>query len=310
MSRLPLAFGCVLLAACESVIGLGDLEFDRGGGGMTAGSSATTSSSASGDTTSSTSATTTSGYGGYGGGGGYAPTYVDLVREDEPISYWRLGESGNELEAKDDLDQHPGVYFTEGSGEYRLEQPGAIFGDPDTATAFVDGGRMIVNDAAPFRFPGAAPFSLELWMKFDSGGDTGHTPIYCHDPSASAGWILYVDAAAFFLKRYGTDDEGSPGSQGSPSGTVLNDGVEFHHIVVTMDEARVGNLYVDGTLAQIDFQWDIDIAAHDAPLVLGKTGFDSVSPLIALDEVALYDQPLSPARVSLHYRCGRFGECD
>ena len=169
---------------------------------------------------------------------------------------------------------------------------------------------MLVDDAAPFRFPGKSPLTIELWMKFDSGGAAEHNPIDCQGGDPSAGWILYVGPSSFYWKRYGTDAGGLPASQGSQSSTVQNDGVDFHHVVLTMDEEGLMTHYVDGTISVLEEATPIDITDHDAPLVLGLQRFNPDSPLIVLDEVAIYDRQLPPERVSRHFQCGRFGNCD
>jgi hypothetical protein len=308
---------CSIIAAatgCESVSGLDDLEFvGTGGAGPAAQASTSIASSSSGGQDSS--ATTSAGGGApsssssttsASGGGGV--TYRDMVLGDDPVGYWRMGEAPGELLAADELGTSPGVYL-DGEGETALGEAGAIAGDPDHAASFEGGARLFVEDADPFRFTGDAPFSVELWARWDRDEATQHQPIRCHDEDVHAGWILYFSGEGVFFKRYGTID-GETASEEAPTVGLVHDGAEFAHVVVTFDASQIARIYVNGTGGSTSEPMLVSIGEHSSGVIGGDPGPTADAPPIHLDEIALYDHALPADVVEAHYFCGRLGACD
>src|SRR5262249_37607737 len=61
------------------------------------------------------------------------PGYSAVILADNPLGYWRLGESKTSMPAEDaTTNGNDGTYV----GEVTLGHPGAIVGDPDTAALF------------------------------------------------------------------------------------------------------------------------------------------------------------------------------
>ena len=84
-------------------------------------------------------------------------------------------------------------------------------------------------------------------------------------------------------------------------------GSDYYHVVITYD-GTVALRYLNGALV---------LPATD---VFEKTWADQNAPLLivppapgddlTIDEVAIYDHPLSEARVAKHYACGKNAQCD
>jgi hypothetical protein len=329
-----LAASVLVIAGCESVLGLSDLDFDGAGGGGAAaptGTSAATSgaSSTTGATSSSASSGTggeggassgtggeggatsagTGGQGGAGSGGDEGLSYADLVLGDAPVWYFRFEEGTGSIVAEN-LGSSPddGFYFAD-AGTITWEVPGTLDreGQPGRAATFGNEARVIVEDSAAAQFAGDATFSFEMWLAQTEFGEFGSTPFRCRaEDGEPNGWLVYFSDVGIYIKHYGTDEGGVPASQGIPDAAVATSGM--HHVVFVMNEERELRTYVDGALVVVDVPIDVSIAPHDAPATLGQVGGDGVT--ITIDEIAVYDRGLSGQEVQSHYFCGALGVCE
>jgi hypothetical protein len=212
--------------------------------------------------------------------------YASIVRDDKPIAYWRLGDAVTPL-ARDEMQKHDGTY----KGGITLGVPGALKNDADTAARFDGNGSVEIAASTVFDFVDPATFSVEAWVKRSDGdailGKETYGPPY-------QGWFLVFN--------------------GEPVPTDLNfwrmpdevvtpkppDDV-FHHYVVTFDGFTLV-LFVDGALKQSQLS-TTGLGPNPAPLILGQVP-NWGSFVGVLDEVAIYDKALSPARILRHYQFG------
>src|SRR5262245_19133319 len=127
------------------------------------GSGAASSSGAGGAASSSSAANSASSTAASGGGGGAGSAYASEVLADDPLGYWRFGETPPSVAVDSSGYDRDGTY----KGGVTLAVPGAIVGDSDTAAQFdgVDDG-MEVGDF--FDFTGLEAFSLEVWVRPDA----------------------------------------------------------------------------------------------------------------------------------------------
>lgn len=219
-------------------------------------------------------------------------SYVEAVRADAPISYWRLGESsgGNALDAAGP--RH---------GTYRQGvvqgQPGAVSNDGDKSAGFVRAGETHVE------VPYAAvlnpdQFTIEAWARVTGAGGSLRSPVSSWIDSPQRGFALVAGASDTWQFWTG---------RGGLSGWDLVEGpaVESNrwtHLVATFD-GTTRRLYVDGVPAGTS-------VAPFAPNDLGafRIGGHRLGNPDAgfyfeggVDEVALYPRPLSPERILVHY---------
>ena len=164
------------------------------------------------------------------------PGYRSFVVSDNPVAYWRLGESTG-TSAADEIGTSHGTY----TSGYTLGQAGAI-SDPNTAVS-LNGttGRVVVpSTAAALNVTGNV--SVEAWIK------PGATQaVNARVPSRYNGtvvqYLLAYDSSAR-LMRFVLDL--TSGRVTAISTTELRDGL-WHHLVGTWDGSTV-RLYVDGVV--------------------------------------------------------------
>ena len=135
-----------------------------------------------------------------------ASPYSAAVLADNPVSYWRLGDSGDP-----GLDEVGGRNLTY-EGSPIPGQPGAIAGDPNTATGF-SGDRSALS-LAPDAGLQSQTFSIEAWAKIT--GSCEHPPecyqfIISQRSPISAGYQLDYDPN----NSWGTDLGGGQRTRGT-----------------------------------------------------------------------------------------------
>jgi PKD repeat protein len=220
-------------------------------------------------------------------------SYVDVIRIDGAIDHWPMSEtsgvgysdmSGNDL--------------TVGSGVTR-GQSGAIVGDSNTAFNF--NGSSTSATGAQRRIQGSNVFTLEAWFRTTStsGGKILGFGSALTGTSGTYDRHIYMDGAGrvFFGVNYLNE------RRTLQSSTGFNNGV-YHHVAATLgpngmelylDGVRVGQR-TDTTFGPNYFgYWRIGGDATWA----GAQYFNG-----RIDEVAIYQKVLSPARIAAHRAIG------
>lgn len=215
-----------------------------------------------------------------------APTYVEEVRIDRPVAWWRFNELTAESVMADATgNENVGVF----SGGVTARIAGAITSENDAA-AEVGTGVHVSADGPAFPFSPES-FSVEWWLKPThlsaaygqtlSGGDWGN-------------WVFRAmrDGAI----NCGTDFATSFSAVELPAGTLRAD--EWQHLVYTYDSG-VASLYHNGRLLAMKPQarplpWD--------SFIMGATLSEHGAPISGgIDEAALYAHALRLERVRAHY---------
>ncbi len=226
---------------------------------------------------------------------GGPPGYRDVVLADRPLAYYRLGDTG--AVARDEIGAHDGTY--EGAVPHAK---GAIAGDGDGAAVF--DGSTFVRIGEAFAFLDHAPFSLEAWISVGAAlPDTTQCVVAKNitgTPGAGPqhGWAMYL---------YGTD--------GRIQASRYHDGVEeevfgdpiavgrWTHVVATYDGTELA-VYVDGEPTGRGPS-PSPISAFVNDLTIGASrGGTACRFRGMIDELAIYDAPLSSARIRAHHRAG------
>jgi hypothetical protein len=225
------------------------------------------------------------------------------VIDDAPLGYWRLGESAGPT-AADEMDTYPGTY----GGACTFGGPGALAGDANPAVRFdgVDRTSCNVDLGDHFAFGGTAAFSIEAWVAYEAGGYQ-YQHVFTREMRNSGP----VDGYAFAAYTTGGDAvyiERVVGGADNVTAMVPIT-TAYHHTVATYDGAML-LVYVDGQQAAGlpdatvigNFAMSAFIGAGPDPGNLDINYFRG-----RIDEVAVYDHVLAPARIQVHYTIGTNG---
>jgi hypothetical protein len=219
--------------------------------------------------------------------------YPTEVLSDAPRGYWRLSESSGATTIAD----------SSGNGHNGTPQDGPTLGSAslivgtDKSANFDVGtlNRISVSDHADFT---NSTVTAECWVKMGTF-PTGSTREWLVSKwvSPNQGWILEAVGTTgwrFFVQNGATS--------GSASSTFLNDN-GTHHLVGRTDGTTV-KIYVDG-VERASGSFATTLADNAAPVEIGGwNGSSSFGAGATIDEVAVYNGPLSPARIMAHYQAG------
>jgi hypothetical protein len=213
--------------------------------------------------------------------------YATAVADDAPIAWWRLGEAGGAT-AKDASKGH---HDATRAGDPEAEPSGALRLDVDGATRF-DGDDDRVK-AGALGLGSALGLSVEAWVR--PRGDVSGTTWLAFGAAAAPGVAMGTTGA---LDAVTVDLVDGTGASHVITAKAPLAADAWHHVVATWDGAK-GSLYVDGAApATID---TTSTPRSAGGLVLGASA-DDHGWRGALDEVAIYDHALGPARVRAHRR--------
>lgn len=214
--------------------------------------------------------------------------YSSVVLADNPIGYYRLGESPAQTTAQDSSPfARNGTY----NGVVTRGVPGAIVDDPNTAAAFAGG--FVGIPGGPFNL--ANSFSLEAWVLNNNTTALGRIIANGQPGALGYGLGVLTDGRLRFT-TYGILDYDS-------NVVVTRDG-NYHHVVVTFDSGNDVNFYLDGVLRQTVLG---TLPARSSPfdLTIGRNPVGVLEPWNgSIDEVAIYSYVLSGAQVQNHFQAG------
>ena len=225
--------------------------------------------------------------------------YAASVLSDHPLGYWRLDETTGTT-AKDETGRNQGTFVN----APLLGQPG-VAGSLATKLPAAMKSRMMVA-TGDFGFPGNAPYTVELWAKPGAFRDYQWLAATEIEVGGRHGWSLLVGAdgnaryEVWFPDPDGGADRQTRGA--FISTTPLSQGA-FTHIVVAYT-GSVANGYVNGVGTTM-FN-TVGKATAGGPLIWGCRGdFQDCLDDWVIDELAIYDVALDPARVKAHYDLGK-----
>ncbi|HET9198223.1 MAG TPA: LamG-like jellyroll fold domain-containing protein [Solirubrobacterales bacterium] len=263
---------------------------DSGAGAVTAGGSGV--DLAAGDDAGS--GTVTASGSGISETAGDGPTYRSVVLEDEPLLYWRLGESGN-TEAED-MSGHGR------SGEYRNEaalgSTGALEGEPDTAVALDEAKASYVKGLTYDPFSGTKTF--EIWAKRKAGSHEKEDVLFGGSNGGAAGVYAYIkegtDNIRLTLNGFGTT---ATWEHAWPADEA------WVHLVFVVVPGGKATLYVNGVS-----QGEKTVSAYGGTAGNVRISHDNGTGGLkgafpgSLDEFAIYEGDLGAERIAVHYEAG------
>ncbi|MFM7204352.1 MAG: LamG-like jellyroll fold domain-containing protein [Myxococcota bacterium] len=226
-----------------------------------------------------------------------ATSYAAEVLADNPVSYWRLGESSGTV-ATDQKGLNDGTYV----GAVTKGVTGALIGDTDTAISFSGSTSDYVRFNAFKSHPSTAA-TFEFWMKSLDKSKNGTPYSYLTSTTTNTNDYLIYDYQNLALYVNGS---------AITSGQVLTDG-NWHHVVVTWNSSDgAARVYVDGVVKLQSTIAKGAVIAGGGVAMLGQEQdcaggcFEASQAFIGvIDEVALYNVVLTPERVLAHFQIAR-----
>ncbi|MCB1096303.1 MAG: LamG domain-containing protein [Verrucomicrobiae bacterium] len=226
-------------------------------------------------------------------GGGVADNYAAEITLDNPIAYWRLGDSGPSDAVDSSGNGHDGA-----SEDGTLEFGQASLVPPDTDTSVSLNGDRVFVDGFDKVDTG---FSVEFWTKIDAPTASFVNLVGDGDGGLNFMLMVYLTPGGNVRPHVQTTD----GFGSLDSVATITDG-QLHHVVSTWDEASGEMvLHIDGEVADVAVSAGIfpttgEAINNENPVFIGRDnregGWDG-----QIDEVALYDYALPTARVKAHF---------
>ena len=239
------------------------------------------------------------GSGGASGSGGTALSYEGMVVSDGPSLYWReltgLGSVGDVSPKRND-------------GNYSgCVEPSVASAGP---TIRLCGGYLYGADI--FDFADKAPFTFEAWIKPERVQLSEFARIAGKEnpvPEPRQGWNLILigwqqdgGTAALAFERWYVADA-SP----TRTGVVLDNpsisSDSFTHVVVTYDSTTC-RVYLNGVWAAEALS-QASVPDTTSTFRVGADSLGGHTWIGEIDEVAVYEKALLPARIAAHYDRGR-----
>ena len=199
--------------------------------------------------------------------------YASLVLSDEPIAYWQLNAGTNGM--RDSTGNgHDGVINGLGRTVPGLDGPALSFDDRGGSVEVAHDGALNGVDRA---------LTIEAWVKPERSGGIV-------DKNRRTGWSLYLGESDFRAAIAGASIFGGTWTPG-----------QWYHVVLTIDRGQA-RLYVNGTT--IGQSASNRITSTDR-IRIGRMGGATGFLTGVIDEVAVYDQALSPSRIQAHWARGQ-----
>ena len=240
------------------------------------------------------------------------------ILSDSPIAFWRFDETSSATAV------NIGTIGNAVNGAYTngvlVNQPGLIFADPPDKAAGFDGQNARVNVPSDSQINSGGPYAaktVELW--FNANSVTGRQLLYEQGGDLN-GLNLFLEGGNLYAGAYAT-----------PAGitystwvnTSVSAGVTYHVSLVYSGSGGTGT--VTGYLNGESFQ-SLPTEFGNIPSAIRENGIGGISNFTrfpdgpaqiqngynfngVIDEVALYNQVITPARIQSHALCGATFGC-
>jgi hypothetical protein len=223
-----------------------------------------------------------------GGGGADAASdgYVSEVLKDAPLLYWRLGDAFGTVAVDSSGNGHHGTIY----GNVGFGETGAIAGN-----AAMKFGAGRIEGPSTFDFVDTAAFSVEFWV-IAIGAQDPYARIVSKDAlvgNKRQGWnVNFEEEYKIQLTRWRD-------GLGNFAGALFTAKPTYTHVVASYDGVQL-RVYLDG-VQKTALTGSLLLVDTDKPLTLGSQT-EWANPFVGVvDELAIYDVALAPARIAAHY---------
>ncbi len=223
--------------------------------------------------------------------------YAAAVGRDQPVGYWRLGESSGAT-AFDEAGNLDGAY----QGAFTLGASGLLADDPNTSATF-DGTSAYATTGAGNQLSLAVTgaLTIEAWVKPTSAAAPGAIVSRGGAANGYDYWLAWDDGTIEITVWTPTGTERT--TVATPADAVPAG--EVSHLVVTLDDvADVVEIFVNGrSVVRATTAWiGTSSPQADDPLAIGRR--DDVAAAYfdgLIDDVAIYDTVLRDVQILDHY---------
>ncbi len=236
--------------------------------------------------------------------------YVGAVQASAPLSYWRLNDSTASIQ-----DSTAAGRVGAATAGVQLNQPGLLASDPSNNAIRVGGSERIVVPG--FEKIGAAGYAVEYWIKPNT------LPAACcqsvvGDGEAGSDYFMmnYILGPQQGLAGAIRPHFGPGNSPVSMDSTVALQVGQTYHVVTTWDTSKTTDnavIYINGVANRVGTISRNLPAAGTTGANKVYIGFDdrgTTDGNNTIDEVALYNRPLTANEVAIHYAAGALGNFD
>lgn len=213
--------------------------------------------------------------------------YDALIDEDNPVSHWKLGESGaaSAVDRKLKLDL---VASNQGFTGSAISASGLLANNGVSAATEMQDHQVFTPPSTVYTFYTSPAWSAELWFKANvlaSSTVIKKLVVGSGIQVNITGTLTVISTDAGGVTRFYT------------STNTFTTG-QTYHVVATHDGLTL-NLYVNGVL------WAsgpcVGLQDADRGIIIGNAANNSNNPDLVIDEVAWYNTALSLTRVQAHY---------
>ena len=224
-------------------------------------------------------------------------SYRDLVLSDQPVGYWRLNEASGTVAKDLSAYGNSATYH----GTVTLSAQGSLnnSGDSDSAVGF-DGSTGYA--LAPFSSSlptGSSPRTLEAWINpsvLPASGNRGCIVSYGTAAVGQAQAICIYNTSGTYQVGYYGDGPSVATNYAIPVGS-------WTYVAVTYD-GSIAKIYINNNSPVVfsGISWNTGSALGIGIGYFSNTYFFAGE----IDEVAVYNQALSPAEILNHYNSGNY----
>ena len=229
-------------------------------------------------------------------------TYVNTVRADNPVSYWRLDETNGTV-AYDGISANNGIY-----NNVNLKQAGYSVTDSDPAIGVPASGSprgyMQITNVTPFIINGGSIFTFECWAYFTNLTTKGRlfSTLNLSAPNGYAFGVLPGGTQLEFTSGFVADNDTPPLASPLVTG-------QWYHLAFTCDGnnytfyvngAPVGTIGVTGH-APNGTANRLQLGANPPSYTTGGADGGAEQVNGRIDEAAFYPYALSQAQVTNHF---------
>jgi len=236
--------------------------------------------------------------------------YTGAVLASAPLSYWRLNDTTVNI-----ADTMPAARTGAATAGVQLSQPGLLATDPANNAIRVSGTERVVVPG--FEKIGAAGYTVEYWVK------PNVLPVGCCQNLVGDGEA----AGDYFMMNYILGPpQGLTGAvrpHFGPGNTPVSlDGVtalqvgKTYHVVTTWDTSKATDnamIYLNGVVDRVGtITRNVPTAGTTGAnkVYIGKDDRDTSDGNNTIDEVAVYNRPLSSTEIAGHYLAGTLANFD